>query len=285
MKVKGVYPMVVNVRPLADHLRGIKSHTPTLEIRPVIPGAQVTPSHYELEMTGSTPAFYVTPVARGRLADARLEVYSHGRLVQEIPTPMRGTWQRPTWVLLFLTVLIPLGIYYFTKHVDLSSMGASVQSARAPAKSQAGLEDEEDLDAAKPMDPEEGLRIQKMMAARMGAPTPPSTAGKAKKEEPKKEAPKVEGPPQEPKPVLANSPKPKGPIEQATIKLLPDFPSIGTWTPAGGAQEVYDWSKIMASDYLSFYVGLGLLALTLLSWVLHAARRSSRRGQPIALGA
>jgi hypothetical protein len=187
--------------------------------------------------------------------------------------------------LLFLTVLIPLGIYYFTKHVDLSSMGASVQSARAPAKSQAGLEDEEDLDAAKPMDPEEGLRIQKMMAARMGAPTPPSTAGKAKKEEPKKEAPKVEGPPQEPKPVLANSPKPKGPIEQATIKLLPDFPSIGTWTPAGGAQEVYDWSKIMASDYLSFYVGLGLLALTLLSWVLHAARRSSRRGQPIALGA
>src|SRR5260370_14800028 len=63
MKLKGVYRMVVNVRPLADHLRGIKSHTPTLQIRPVIPGAQVTPSHYELEMTGSTPAFYVTPVA------------------------------------------------------------------------------------------------------------------------------------------------------------------------------------------------------------------------------
>jgi hypothetical protein len=283
MKVQRVYPMTVSLSPMAGHLQGIKSHTPPLEIRPVLPGAQVTPSHYEMETTGSTPAFYVTPLARGKLADARLEVYSHGRLVQEIPLPMKGTRQRLTWILLFLAVLIPLGLYYFTRQVDLSTTGAKVP-APAVHKAQAQLE-EEDLSEGPAVPPETLEKaMKKNLMPGMGGTAPEGIFTK-KAASSKRGGNVDEAQPQEPKSEFVLPPKPKGTLEAETLNVLPDFGRPTKWLGAQ-VQEGYDWARSLAVDlYLSFYLGLGLLALAIISWVFHAGRRSSRRGQPIALGA
>lgn len=276
MKLKRAYPMAVSLSPTAGHLHGIKSHVPTVEIRPVLAGALVTPSHYELETTGTTPAFYVTPLARGQL-DSRLEVYSHGRLLQEIPLPVKGTSQRLTWILLLLTIVIPLGMWYFLRQQNLSTIAAPAQTPAA--ETQQAQAEEEDQGQAK-----NDEQMDRMAMKRMGQTPLPGTTRKGGEAMTQPIA-KSEVEPEEPKQNYHPLPKTTGPVERATMQVLPDFPKV-TESIAAGIQAGYDGARGFAADlYLVFYVFLALLALTLLSWVVHAGRRASRRGQPIALGA
>jgi hypothetical protein len=311
MKVDRVYPMSMTLNPVAGHLQGIKSHTPPVEIRPVLPGAQVTPTHYETETTGAIPPFYVTPLVRGKLAEARLEVYSRGRLVQEIPLRMKGTSQRLTWVLLLLTILVPLGLWYFTRHLNLSTASAASAPAPGPAAvSKAEAEPEEEDEGPKLSLEEKKMFMSKGVMQGRGAATPEEffsneakgrSGGKAEKN----------APPQEAKIASVTTPKPVGTVEQTTMHVLPDFHigyktetvpradsegnltqvttkqpfSVTGWI-AARAQAGYDRLRELGDEiYLSFCVGFFFLALTLVSWEVHAARRSRRSGEPIALGA
>jgi hypothetical protein len=72
-------------------------------------GAQVLPS--EQTMNAAEPdkktIFYVTPLVKGWLRNQKLEVFSQGRKVQEIPMTTRVVSQRFTWFLLLCTLFVP----------------------------------------------------------------------------------------------------------------------------------------------------------------------------------
>src|SRR5208283_3795880 len=70
--------------------------------------------------------FSVTPLARGKLKDARVQILHGGRILEEVWTPMKGTRQRRTWILLLLT-LISLGylLNFFGPLPDKSSAGSN----------------------------------------------------------------------------------------------------------------------------------------------------------------
>ena len=60
----------------------------------------------------------------------------------------------------------------------------------------------------------------------------------------------------------------------------------GTGLTAAQLNEAYQLAIVMEKDNrLSFYVGLTLLALTVISWIVHSARRAYRRGQPLLVPA
>src|SRR5262249_26008868 len=107
MKPYRVYPLTVRIRQAAEDRQA--TDTAPVVLRPFIPGAQVIPVKYELDANHPEveAAFYVTPLVRGRLPNARLEVYCEGSRIQEIALPMKGARQLLTWILLGLTFLVP----------------------------------------------------------------------------------------------------------------------------------------------------------------------------------
>jgi hypothetical protein len=122
MRMQHVYQLVVESRSAAATRESAEVPASQLTVRPLIPGAQVTPA--ELPLDPRTPAakatFYVTPVARGRLGEARVQLVSQGRSVQEVPLKMRSVTQRLTWVLAALTVLVPILLVNLTKFNPLT---------------------------------------------------------------------------------------------------------------------------------------------------------------------
>lgn len=153
MNVQRVYPLTVET----PTLRPGQSPPPVVEsvvVRPVIPGALVVPSEQKLDPNrpGATAKFHITPLALGWLPDARVEVHHPGRPVQQIPlgspptswvvwvillvlffpivVPLRlllGPWggtprvvsQRPTWIMLFLAVILPILLLTFTRYAPM----------------------------------------------------------------------------------------------------------------------------------------------------------------------
>src|SRR5207253_1356997 len=119
MKLQRVYPAVVEARPVGGGQRN-GAGAPVL-LRPIIPGALVVPAELTLDtaQAGARATFYVTPLAKGRLPGARLEVRRQDALVQEIRLPMRATTQRLTWLLALLTVLLPVVLLNVTRYHKL----------------------------------------------------------------------------------------------------------------------------------------------------------------------
>jgi hypothetical protein len=119
MKPRRVYPLTVQLpRGAADKA---STGAAPLVIKPVIAGAVVTPAEQTLDLTpsGGQVAFQVTPLAKGRLPEARVDVTHHGRLVERVRMLMRGRTQFATWVLFLLTLIIPSVMLYFTSIAPL----------------------------------------------------------------------------------------------------------------------------------------------------------------------
>jgi len=116
MKPQRIYPLVVEVPKGSKGAPASGEARTTLVLRPVISGANVVPAEQKLNASkpGERATFYVTPLARGRLPYARLEVVHQGQVVEKIHLAMRGTTQRLTWILAFLTFLIPWFLLYVT---------------------------------------------------------------------------------------------------------------------------------------------------------------------------
>jgi hypothetical protein len=114
MKLQRVHKLVVQqaASPLAS--------MPFI-VRPIIPGALVTPVECPLDTSNpkARATFHVTPLARGRLSGARLEVLNLGQVVHEVPLRMKSVTQRATWVLAALTILVPALMLYFTRYHPL----------------------------------------------------------------------------------------------------------------------------------------------------------------------
>jgi hypothetical protein len=120
MRRERVYPLTVSFHGGAAR-RG-DSGAKALTVRPLIPGAHVVPAETGLDPMGPSPqaTFYVTPHAKGRLRDARVQFYQHGNLVQEIGLPMESVTRRRTWIWAILAVVLPLCLLYWTRYHPLT---------------------------------------------------------------------------------------------------------------------------------------------------------------------
>jgi hypothetical protein len=128
MTLQRVYPLIVEVPP------GVNTKGPTgvtVELRPVVAGAVVTPAFQRLDVTrpGARAIFQVAPLVRGRLPAAHVEVVHEGRTIQELRMGMKAGTQRRTWLLLLLTLVVPPVFFHYTvfeplrDSIPLRSMG------------------------------------------------------------------------------------------------------------------------------------------------------------------
>src|SRR5206468_8734537 len=97
MKPERVYELTVEVPK-----SGKPAEAAVVVLRPVVPGAQVVPAEQRLDPSepGNRAVFHVTPLARGRLPKARVEVYAPGQPPQSVVLPMRAATQRLSWLFL-----------------------------------------------------------------------------------------------------------------------------------------------------------------------------------------
>src|SRR5438132_1486162 len=102
MKPQRVYALVVEVPRSRDEGNGAS----VVVVRPVIAGALVVPPEQRLDTSaaGNQVTFHVTPLARGRLPNARVEVHVPGQPPQDVFLPMKAKTQRLAWLLLVLAL-------------------------------------------------------------------------------------------------------------------------------------------------------------------------------------
>jgi hypothetical protein len=107
MKPHRIFALTVEV-PGSKKSDGTSGGT-VLIIRPVIAGAQVVPAEQRLDTSeaGNQITFHVTPLARGRLSQARVEVFAPGQAPQQVLVPMKVKTQRLAWLLLVLAFVLP----------------------------------------------------------------------------------------------------------------------------------------------------------------------------------
>lgn len=392
MRLHGVYPAVVTARSLD---RGAPAHGP-VELKAVVPGAVVTPSELSLDVGDprASATFYVTPLAKGALPGARIEVFHHGNLVQAIRLPMKGTTQCLTWTLAFLTVAVPAFLLYSTVYHRMQGnlplvvrqrpvleAGPNAEEPAAPKerkkqeggpplinpgpgqppttrqgdalwlgfvglipafpgqqdkeKKEGGNPDTETKPAAKaqapgPAQPPEPAPIPRKKDGSDEKKAP--EAGQQEKPAPgpgsrqEGEGPRNPGAPPGRMPGRGGNQNPKDepqPIDKAKVAAqreaarkiqnnlwvagspgellaqeirehVPEVPMSWQdrlpWMPkitanfAWGIGQVYDFACTLSTEYLSYYVGVVLLLLTLVSWLTHRSVRGRRGGAPVVLG-
>lgn len=110
MKRQALYPLVVRWSRGDYGYVPVAGENAAVVVRPVIPGALIVPTELLLNAANldASATFHVTPLARGRLAGARVEVLHHDKRIQSLPLPMRVFRLSPSAVLLALAFLIPL---------------------------------------------------------------------------------------------------------------------------------------------------------------------------------
>jgi hypothetical protein len=119
MKPQRVYPLVVEL-PRAS-AKPVAGQAPLI-VKPVIAGAVVAPAEQALDLNpaGSSMTFQVTPLVRGRMHGAHIEVCQQGRPVESMPLKMKAKTQRLTWLLLLATFVVPGVLLYYTSIAPLT---------------------------------------------------------------------------------------------------------------------------------------------------------------------
>jgi len=244
MKLRRVYPLVVGLQ------QRLSASGTAFAVRPLVPGALVTPGELIMDpaKAGTQATFYVTPLARGRLPHARVQLHRQGNLLQEIALPMKAVTQRLTWILLALTILVPAFLLYTTKYHPLT--GTVPREMRAapeqPKNGQAG-------------DKKPGLVGGLVRRFVLGGL-----------------------PPVAPAPVIKHIQASPGEMLEYNVRkgLQEDVPFVPPSVAdpvAHGLGTAYGYACAMAEAQLSFYVGALLLALTIWSAITHSSRRARRR--------
>src|SRR6516162_5607218 len=101
MKVQRVFPLSVDLQPIPGSLTG------RVQVRPVIPGALVTPGIREVDLgpDGSALNFSIAAMACGQLKHARLAIFQDGRHKGNVALKMKGVRQVDSWVFLLFALL------------------------------------------------------------------------------------------------------------------------------------------------------------------------------------
>ncbi|MFN3198134.1 MAG: hypothetical protein ACE366_06920 [Bradymonadia bacterium] len=89
----------------------LDARDPVITVVPVFPGCLCTPQQLQVDLTPETVEvrFWLTPLVRGRLGDARVEIHQHGRCLDRIPTPAKVADQALTRMVAVGSALAPLG--------------------------------------------------------------------------------------------------------------------------------------------------------------------------------
>jgi hypothetical protein len=270
MKLQRVYPLIVEVP------YGVNTKDPTgvtVELRPVVAGAVVTPPTQRLDVTrpGAQAIFQVAPLARGRLPAARVDVVHEGRTIQELRMGMKAGTQRMTWLLLLLTLVLPPLFYHYTVFEPLkdSIPLKAIAHVQPAAQSPENAQPEGDKPAEKPQEkpqkpPVGGDKPAQKPPIGGGLPAPPPL--QATTPPPKHES-MIAGNPGE---SLAYRIKSKANV------ILPDVPYRDT--VVDGCADGLGWVYQKACDYATIlWPGLILTFLLLLatcgSWFLNLPSR------------
>lgn len=97
-----VYPLVVRFRRERGSSGADPSADGTVTVHPIIPGALVTPQWVETSTAEDSEArFWITPLAIGKLRDARIEFRCGNRVVDHLPLV-----RSPDWLVLLLGLLL-----------------------------------------------------------------------------------------------------------------------------------------------------------------------------------
>jgi hypothetical protein len=133
MKPQRIYPLTVEV-PTSRKDGEAGGVGTVIVVRPVIAGAQVVPAEQRLDTSEpeNQVTFYVTPLARGRLPQARVEVFAPGQAPQDVPMPMKAMTQRLSWLLLVLAFVLPWFMVKITKG-DWRPSGVTSSGKTEPA--------------------------------------------------------------------------------------------------------------------------------------------------------
>jgi hypothetical protein len=138
MKPRRVYPLVVRVPPGKKSVPVESPSGVMATLRPVVPGALVTPAELPLELSrpGAEARFHVTPVARGRLPAAHVRVLCGGREVHTLPVRMAAKTQRLAWLLLLLALAVPALLLHYTHFEPLRGEVADTRQVTEPGGEQ-----------------------------------------------------------------------------------------------------------------------------------------------------
>jgi hypothetical protein len=117
MRPNKVYPVIVSCRDDGDF--------PAITLRLVMPGAQIVPVEQPLNQQVT---FHLTPLARGKLRGAHLEVLNDGMKVRQIYLPCTVCTQRPTVIWLCLAFLVPWLILHFFVYAPIGYQGPDLES-------------------------------------------------------------------------------------------------------------------------------------------------------------
>jgi hypothetical protein len=119
-----LYPLDVTIgeegakRPAAGQ-GGSSATGPTIQVQPVVPGAQVSPPAADVATNpGSRVRFWVLPLNRGKLPDARVEFRDQGRLLSNEPLRMKSGTRRLAWFFLLLAIALPAWALYLRASVS-----------------------------------------------------------------------------------------------------------------------------------------------------------------------
>jgi len=228
-----MYPLTLQLRDEGGGakaaINGDGSHGGSVTVLPVIPGAIVTPPSMEISTaTGSEARFWVTPLALGKLRDARIELRTGSTIHETVPLvrspdwlviiigllltgpiiPVlyflsyskypkvrRGWWP---WILLALTFLLPLLLYFAKEYQWTPSVRLHIDKSKvAPGKSLDEAAPSQPSNEANPMggvrpNDRETPPAKTEDKPKEDKPKEDSKPGDAKKEEPKKEEPRKE---------------------------------------------------------------------------------------------
>lgn len=243
-----VHSLVVSLaRPARGPTPGVVARP--LVVRPVIPGAQVVPA--ELSLDPSRPAdqvaFDVTPLARGRLHGARVEVHQQGELIQTVRLRTRSITHLLTWTMLLLTFVLPGLLLYTTVYRPLDG------TIRQPKIVQENTARGDGADAPPPafrtVTDEPPLEI---------AGDPGSRLARVLRDFVTENMPAFPG-----RDYLTDSSPERGDLSKTDLAWL-----LGA---------VYQLACQAKHDHLSFWVAMMLLGLTVLSWVARRRQRTSLR--------
>ncbi len=120
MRCRRVHPLRVKLDLAQPVAAAALTAAGPLSVRPVLPGCLVVPEELSVN-PGEAATFQVTPLARGDLRDARLEIDWAGQRLPACPLSVRGTSETPAWVLAILTLVLPIFWCYITGHAGLTS--------------------------------------------------------------------------------------------------------------------------------------------------------------------
>jgi hypothetical protein len=108
MKPFRTYPLVIEIPRSKGRDTEEEAQPSVVVLRPIVAGSQVQPVEQRfVPAAGNQVVFHITPVSRGRLPRARLEVFAPSQAPESIPLYMKAKTQRLTWLLLLLALLVP----------------------------------------------------------------------------------------------------------------------------------------------------------------------------------